>query len=74
MVMSEVLVSVNLWDSRRLFKGNRWGKEVLVFGSQKDNYMLFYCSETLIGESIQFDKLLIEKELGNIFMDTNDNK
>ncbi|WP_304237356.1 DUF3179 domain-containing protein [Jiulongibacter sediminis] len=49
------------------------GEEVLVFGSEKDNYMLAYLAKTTEGDIIRFRKSLMGTGGGLLFEDTQGN-
>ena len=50
------------------------GQEVLVFGSEKDNYMMAYYTETEEGAEITIKSSLVGQEKGGLFTDTEGNK
>ncbi len=50
------------------------GEELLVFGSEKDNYMMAYFTKTTDGEKVSVRESLLGIEEGGLFMDTSGTK
>lgn len=68
---SVIYTAYNEFANTRVIGKQLDGKEVLIFGSESEQYMTAFYAETEDGESINVNKAADDLSLGVLFVDTN---